>query len=80
MNTSNLAEQILALQDYKCKDCDFEHPSPNNILLHLQDKPDHHFKLTTKERIIGYNNKLVGDLSHIEITEDDVIILCADCK
>lgn len=65
---------------YKCENCDFEHTSPNNMLLHLQDKSDHRFKLKTKERIIGYKNKLIGSFANITKADNDVIILCDDCK
>ena len=65
---------------YKCKNCDFENSSPIKALDHKLLKENHKIKKTKKERIIDIKTCLVGRKANIRILEDDVLILCDDCK
>jgi len=64
---------------YKCQDCKFENPGGDATLEHKIEHIDHNIKKITKDRIVGYNETITGEVSHITKTKDDVIILCAVC-
>ena len=65
---------------YKCKDCDFKDPSANKALDHKLLEENHKLKKTKEERIVGFKTQLVGRKANIIISENDVLILCNDCK
>jgi len=64
---------------YKCEQCDFENGSGDKAFAHTVDNPDHKLKRDKKERVIGSERTMVGDVPQITKTEDDCIILCQSC-
>jgi len=65
---------------YKCKDCDFENAGGDVALDHKIQNIDHNIKKITKDRIVGVDRKIIGIVSYVTKTKDDVLILCGDCN
>jgi len=65
---------------YKCEDCDFKDVSPIKALDHKLEKDDHKIKKDKEERIVDITSQLVGRKANITILENDILIICDDCK
>lgn len=79
--TSQIQEDEMKqeLNVYKCKNCEFRDARPDQGMLHITQNPEHKIFVELEQRIVGYKHTLVGTISIITKTTDDVIILCRDC-
>lgn len=64
---------------YDCQECKFESGSGDEAFDHKLEN-DHKIKKVSKKRIIGYEKKILGEISHITRIKDDVFILCSKCE
>ena len=63
---------------YKCTDCEFISSSGDAAFDH-KILTDHKLSKIVKDRIVGTENKIIGNFAKISKTKNDVIILCDDC-
>lgn len=64
---------------YKCTECDFENANGDAAFDHTI-LSEHKLTKKTEERIIGFENILEGEKSHVVKTDEDCIITCQKCK
>lgn len=72
-------KKIQSVPIYKCIKCSFENASGDAAFDH-KIISDHKITKTSKDRVVGVDNKILGSIANITKTEDDVIILCDDCN
>jgi len=70
--------------DFSCVDCSFKSTGAVGAIMHFQEHPDHKISQKSTEKIVGYENIIVGAKVMVDkVYEDgkvvDVNILCADC-
>lgn len=64
---------------YECISCKKKFVAPHLALDH-KIETDHKLKKTQKDKVVGEEKIVIGSLSQITKTEDDILILCSDCN
>jgi len=76
-------EELPITQDvgyFQCNDCEFGNGSGEAMLMHLQIKTKHSFKRTIVKRVVKTERISTGRTPYITKLEDDVLILCGECR
>ena len=64
---------------YECEDCDFKDILPSIAIEH-KFITEHNLKKSITKRIVAVKREKIGDKTNIIKIEDDILILCDDCK